>query len=99
MLVKLDKPLLNLRGEPLGNTCSEVLADILSISITSRPAQMLAWAIKLVNEGEIEVNLDDIDFIKNVVAQNQTTIDLARAQIIDWLEKYEEAALGGESVK
>ena len=47
MKLNLDKNLLNLKGEPMQDKLSDVLANILAMSTTGKPAKMITWAVNL----------------------------------------------------
>ncbi|MSU01944.1 hypothetical protein [Tissierella pigra] len=89
MKLNLDKNLISLKGEPLPEKLNDILADILAMSSTVRPAKMMAWAVNLVNDGEFEVNKSDIQLIKELVENNMRIVNLAKAQILDEIEKLE----------
>lgn len=59
----------------------------MATSSTNRPAQTMAWAYDLIKNGEIEINRDDAAFISELVKRNQSFIDLAKAQLLDEIEK------------
>lgn len=90
MKLNLDDNLLDLKGVPQDKLLCEILADILATSSTDRPAQTIAWAYDLIKTGEIEISKQDADFIILLVKRNQAFIDLAKAQIIDEIEKLKE---------
>lgn len=90
MKLNLDKNLLDLRGNPQEKKLCEILADILAMSSTMRPAQTMAWAYDLIKSGEIELNKPDIDFITELVNRNNAFVDLAKAQILDEIVKLKE---------
>lgn len=90
MKLSLDDNLLDLRGVPQDKLLCEILADILAMSSTNRPAQTMAWAYDLIKNGEIEIQKEDINFIINLIKNNQMIIDLAKAQLIDEIEKLKE---------
>lgn len=84
--VNLDRSLLTLKGEPLEEKLSDVLANVLVTSSTSRPAKTIAWAVDFVNRGEAEIDTMDIEFIKEIVVRNNQVIDLAKVQIMEALD-------------
>lgn len=90
MKLNLDKNLLDLRGNPQEKTLCDILADILAMSSTMRPAQTIAWAYDLIKNGEIEINKADIDFIVDLIKKNQIFVDLAKAQLLEEIEKLKE---------
>jgi hypothetical protein len=90
MKLNLDKQLLNLKGQPLENKLDEILADELAMSNVGRPAKMMAWAIKLMNDGEIEVDNDDLKFLKDFVENRSRLINLAKAQLLEEIDNLKE---------
>ncbi len=90
MKLNLDKNLIDLKGNPQEKLLCEVLADILATSSTLRPAQTMAWAYDFMKNGEIEVNKSDIEFIKDLIKRNQMFFDLAKAQLLEEMEKLED---------
>jgi hypothetical protein len=88
--LNLDKSLLNLKGEPMRDKLSDVLANILAMSTVGKPAKMITWAVNLTNDGEIEINDDDTKLIKKVIESDRFTINLAKAQLLEEIEKLEE---------
>jgi len=87
MKLNLDKNLIGLKGEPINEKLSDILANMLAMSTTGQPAKMITWAVNLTNHGEIEVNEEDIKLIKQVVENDRFTINLAKAQILEELDK------------
>lgn len=90
MKLNLDKSILNLKGEPMRDKLNDVLANILAMSTTGKPAKMITWAVNLTNNGEIEINDDDTKLIKKVIESDRFTINLAKAQLLEEIEKLEE---------
>lgn len=90
MKLNLDKNILNLKGEPMQDKLSDVLANILAMSTVGKPAKMITWAVNLTNNGEIEVNDDDVELIKKVIENDRFTINLAKAQLLEEIEKLKE---------
>lgn len=87
MKLNLDKNVVGLRGEPINEKLSDVLANILAMSTMGKPAKMITWAVNLTNYGEIEVNEEDVNLIKQAVENDRFTINLAKAQILEELDK------------
>lgn len=87
MRLNLDKSLIDLRGNPQKENLSDILADILATSSTHRPAQTIAWAYDLVKTGEIEVSRTDLEFIKSIISRNPNFTDLAKAQLLEEIDK------------
>ena len=90
MKLNLDKNLLDLRGNPQEKTLCDILADILAMSSTMQPAKTMMWAYDLIKSGEIEIKKDDVGFITDLIKKNQGFIDLAKAQLIEELDKLKE---------
>ena len=89
MKLNLDMNLVSLKGVPTRDKLSDVLANILSMATVGKPAKMITWAVNLTNNCEIEVSLDDIEFIKRIIENDPRTINLAKAQLIYMLDKIE----------
>lgn len=89
MKLNLDKNMLTLKGEPTNEKLNDVLANMLAMSTIGKPAKMITWAVNLTSDGEIEVNKEDIEVIKQVVENDRFTINLAKAQILDEIDKLE----------
>jgi len=90
MKLNLDKNLLNLKGQPLKEKLSDILANILAMSNVGKPAKMITWAVNLTNHGEIDIKDSDISFLISVIENSPHTINLAKAQLIDEIKKLEE---------
>ncbi len=90
MKLNLDKNLVNLKGEPLPEKLSDILANLLATSTVGKPAKMITWAVNLTNYGEIEVDKDDIKFLTELIENNQRLINLAKAQLLEEIEKLKE---------
>ena len=89
MKLNLDKNLITLKGEPTGEKLNDILANILAMSTLGKPAKMITWAVNLTNDGEIEITKDDAKFISEVVENNPNYVNLAKAQILDEIDKLE----------
>lgn len=89
MKLNLDKNLMTLKGEPTDEKLSDILANILAMSTVGKPAQMITWAVNLTNDGEIDITKDDAKFIIEVVENSPNYVNLAKAQILDEIEKLE----------
>ncbi len=90
MKLNLDKNLVNLKGEPLPDKLSDVLANMLATATVGKPAKMMTWAVNLTNDGEIEVDKTDLKFIVEFIEHNQSFTNLAKAQLLDEIEKLKE---------
>ena len=89
MKLNLDENLVTLKGEPTDDKLNDILANILAMSTIGKPAQMITWAVNLTNNGEIEISKDDAKFISEVVENSPNYVNLAKAQILDEINKLE----------
>lgn len=90
MKINLDKNLLTLTGEPMPDKLSDLLANVLALSTVGKPAKMITWAVNLTNNGEIEVDKSEVKFLKEVIENSPNIINLAKAQLLEEIEKQEE---------
>jgi len=90
MKLNLDKNLLNLKGEPMQDKLSDILANILAMSTVGKPAKMITWAVNLTNDGEIEVDKADLKFLSELIENSPHIVNLAKAQLLDEIEKLKE---------
>lgn len=90
MKLNLDKNVIDLYGEPLQDKLSEVLANVLAMSTIGAPAKMIAWAVNLINEGEIELDKSDIRFLTDLITHTDKIVNLVKAQLLEQLEKLTE---------
>lgn len=87
MKLNLDKNLITLKGQPMTEKLSDILANILAMSTIGKPAKMITWAVNLTNNGEIEIDKSDVKFITNLIENSPNIINLAKAQLLDEIEK------------
>ena len=90
MKLNLDKNLVNLKGEPIQDKLSDILANILAMSTVGKPAKMITWAVNLTNDGEIEVDKADLKFLSELIENSPHIVNLAKAQLLDEIEKLKE---------
>lgn len=91
MRLNLDKNLINLKGEPLPEKLSDILANMLAMSTTGPPAKMITWAVNLTNDGEIEVDKADIKFLTDFIEHKCPNFTaLPKAALLDEIEKLKE---------
>lgn len=87
MKLNLDKNIVNLKGEPLNDKMNDILANMLAMSTVGKPAKMITWAVNLTNNGKIDIEKEDIELIKQVVENDPFTINLAKAQLLEEIDK------------
>ena len=90
MKLNLDKNVVNLKGEPLNEKLSEILANVLAMSTIGKPAKMITWAVNLTNNGEIDVDIFDSKFISELVENSNNIVNLAKAQLLEEIDKLKE---------
>lgn len=90
MKLNLDKNLVNLKGEPLQDKLSDILANILAMATVGKPAKMITWAVNLTNNGEIDVDKSDLKFLSELIENSPHIINLAKVQLLDEIEKLKE---------
>ena len=69
---------------------SEILANVLAMSTIGPPAKMIAWAVNLINNGEIEINKSDKHFLTDLITTTDKIVNLAKVQLLEELEKLSE---------
>lgn len=89
MKLNLDKSLITLKGEPTNEKLNDILANMLAMSTTGKPAKMITWAVNLTNNGEIDIDKEDATFLKELITGNHNYVNLAKAQLLDEIEKLE----------
>ena len=89
MKLNLDKNLITLKGEPTHEKLNDILANMLAMSTTGKPAKMITWAVNLTNNGEIEIDKEDAKFLKELIINNPNYVNLAKAQLLDEIDKLE----------
>lgn len=89
MILNLDKYLVDLRGVPAKEKLNDILANMLAMSTTGKPAKMITWAVNLTNDGEIDIDKEDAKFIYDLVINNPNYVNLAKAQLLDEIDKLE----------
>jgi hypothetical protein len=90
MKLNLDKNLIDLKGNPIPEKLSDILANMLAMSTVGPPAKMITWAVNLTNDGEIEVDKSDVKFLMDFVSNNHNFVNLAKSQLLDEIEKLKE---------
>lgn len=87
MKVNLDKPLLDLNDQPLGDeTMAKVLANILKTAQTNEPIKVLSWALDFFKTGEADLSPSEAEEVKNMVKSNAQFIALVKGRILSELE-------------
>lgn len=90
MKLNLDKNLISLKGEPIPEKLSDVLANMLAMATVGKPAKMITWAVNLTNDGEIEIDKSDISFLSEIIENSRNIVNLAKAQLLEEIEKLKE---------
>ena len=90
MNLNLDKNLVTLKGKPIHEKLSDILANVLAMSTVGKPAKMITWAVNLTNDGEIEVDKSDAKFLSELIENSANIINLAKAQLLEEIEKLED---------
>jgi hypothetical protein len=91
MKLNLDQQFLNLTGAPLPVKMDDVLANMLAMATVGNPAKMMAWAVNLTNDGEIEIDKVDLKFISDFIERHIGVSNLAKSQLLDKLAKVQES--------
>ncbi len=89
MKLFLDKDLLNLKGEPIGEKMSDILANMLAMATIGIPAKMITWAVNLTNNGYIDVDNADISFLKGFIENAPNLVNLAKVRMLDEIDNLE----------
>jgi hypothetical protein len=90
MKLSLDKELIDLKGNPMPEKLSDILANMLAMSTVGSPAKMITWAVNLTNNGEIDIDKSDVKFLLDFVGNNHNFVNLAKSQLLDEIEKLKE---------
>lgn len=87
MLINFDRNLLDLRGNASNEKISDLLADALALTVSEQPAKMMAWAVNLVNNAEVDLTDADITIISKIIEKDRRITNLAKVQILEILDK------------
>lgn len=90
MKLNLDKNFISLKGEPMPEKMSDTLANLLAMSNVGKPAKMIAWAVNLINDGEIEIDKSDAILISDLIENSSNITNLAKAQLLEEIYKLKE---------
>lgn len=67
---------------------NKILAFILSrVEETRDPVKLWHWAVKLANDGILELDKSDTEFLKSEVTKNKHLIVAGKAQILEIINK------------
>lgn len=91
MKLNLDKNLLDLKGYPLPVKMDDALANMLAMSTVGKPAKMITWAVNLTNDGEIDVDKSELEFLTDFIELHPTATNLLKSQLLERIEKLEES--------
>jgi hypothetical protein len=87
MKISFNDQFLDLKGYPLPQKMDDVLANELALSSIGDPVKMMALAMDLSNDGEIEVAEKEITFLKDFILHNIRLTNLAKSQLFERIEK------------
>lgn len=90
MKLNLDKQFVDLKGFPLPVQMDDTLSNMLAMATTGPPAKMIAWAVNLTNDGEIDIDEVDAKFLKEFIGQYPTATNLVKSQLLDRIDKVQE---------
>jgi hypothetical protein len=92
MKLNLDRELLDLKGNPMPEKLSDILANMLAMATTGPPAKMITWAVNLTNDGEIDIDKADVKFLLDFIEHKCPNFTaLPKAQLLDEIEKLNES--------
>jgi len=86
MKIDLNKPFVDMKGQPIeGDTQAKFLAGVLAGKFEDlSPIKAFDYALKLFNDGEIEIDASDLDAVKNgvkkLVAQGVSNLVCAQLE-------------------
>lgn len=83
MKLNLDKQFVNLLGHPLSDKMDDTLATVLSLATTGEANKMIEWATQLIKDGEIDIDLHDLIYLKLFIETQPILTNLAKSQLID----------------
>jgi hypothetical protein len=91
MKLSLNFQFTNLVGQPVeGDTASKVVANILAQKADGiPPIKAYDWALKLFNEGEIEIDKSDFTLLKGFIEKSDLVV-FAKAQILNAINERKE---------
>jgi len=88
MKLNLNFKLKNLAGEELApETAGQLFANALAIGQSEKPMKMLTFAHSLYDNGEIEVDLDDLKLLEDFVSKHKTFTNIFKAELLSAIEK------------
>lgn len=84
--VKLNIQIIGLDGKPMeGVTLGQVVADRLANAVNGDPLKFMAWAQKLHDNKELELDPSDIETFKAFINNAQNMTILLKARILEVL--------------
>ena len=87
MKISFDNQFVNLVGYPLAEKMDNTLANALALSTQGDPKKMIKWAMNLVNDGELDIDRDEIVYLKDFIKFNVGLTNLAKDQLLNELDK------------
>lgn len=89
--LNLDKPFLGLDGKEVGVKLNELLANSLGQSSEREPIKFFDWAVKLYNEGFIEVDNADLELITKFIKDNAQLTTMAKGRLLEAMKKEDDS--------
>lgn len=92
MKLDLNKPVLNLEGDPIEeSTAGKVLASNLAAATEGDPVKYMIWATLLYKGSPITVDKSDVSHIRKFVENHRGLTNLAKAAILNEIDGQESA--------
>lgn len=87
MKISFEAQFLDLKGYPLQVKMDDYLANVLAMATVGPPAKIMTWAVNLTNNGEIEVEKQDAEFIKNLIKTHSQIPNIFKNQLMERIDK------------
>lgn len=88
MKVNFNKPLLSLDGTESGELLNKLLSNILAQSSegVSEPVKFFDWALKIYNDGELELDNTDAEHLKSFIKGHKQLTVFAKGRLLEVFE-------------
>ncbi|WP_343524512.1 hypothetical protein [Pedobacter sp.] len=85
MKVNFNKPLLNLDGSESGEMLNKLLSNILAQANegVTEPIKFFDWAIKIFNDGEVELDNTDSEVLKSFIKNHKQLTVFAKGRLLE----------------